>query len=333
VTAKWSICAAQEKVYSLTSRKLLSIIAENWPAKVISIALAMVLFVFHRMNSLSERFFSVPLVLESQTNLVPANSYPRMIRITLRGDANSIYPIQDDDIQAFVDLSRFTTPGNYHAVVQIRKRGMALEVSPLEVRVDPGEISLSLDYKISKFVPLKVSLIGEVEPGFLLNSYSFNPTQVIIDGPSVHIGNITELDTEAIDLSGRDGDFAMRVNIINRNPLLVIRGTGVAEFSGYISRVVSVRNIQNMPVRITGLNENLHGKLGNKTVALHMEGRNQEELDHFVLPEDFLYVDCSVIREPGTYMLKIQGDIPPNLVLSVDPPEMMIQINLAERIP
>ena len=89
----------------MSLRKVLSKVAENWPAKVFSIALAMVLFVFHQMNSLAERFFSVPLLLESQSNLVPATSYPRMIRITLRGDSNSIYSIQEEDIQAYIDIS------------------------------------------------------------------------------------------------------------------------------------------------------------------------------------------------------------------------------------
>ena len=315
----------------MSSRSILAKVAENWPAKVFSIALALVLFVFHQMNSLAERFFSVPLILESQTDLVPASSYPRLIRITLRGDANSIYPIQEDEIQVYIDMSRFTDPGNYQAVVQIRKRGMALEVSPLEIRTEPEVVSLSLDHKISKFVPLKVNFLGEVEPGYLLNSYSLNPSQVIIDGPSVHLDDVSELETEAIDLNGRDEDFSLAVNIQNQDSLLVIRGNGVTEFEGFISRVVSVLNIQNVPVGITGLHEYFSGELESRTATLRLEGRNQEELDLFILPEDVLFVDCSAIREPGTYMLTVQGDVP-HLVFSVDPPEMKIQIRFAEEL-
>ena len=313
----------------MNTRNILTKAAENWPAKVLSIALAIVLFVFYRMNSLAERFFSVPLVFESQTNLVPASAYPRMIRITLRGDANTIYPIQDDDIHAYIDLSKFTAPGNYQAAIQIRKTGMALEVSPLEIRMDPGEIALSLDHKISKFVPLKANLQGELESGYLLNAHTLTPAEVIIDGPSVLVGNIAELETEPIDLGGRAEDFTLPVNILNRDPLMAIRGSGVTEFQGFISRVVAVRNMQNVPVRITGLNESFIGELESRTAALRLEGRNQDELDSFILPGDLLFVDCSAIREPGIYVLNIQGEIPSNLVFSTDPPEMMIHISLA----
>ena len=314
----------------MNSRDIFAKIVENWPAKVFSIALAMVLSVFHRMNSLTERLYSVPLVLESQSNLVPASSYAKMIRISVKGEEKDISLIQEDNIEAYVDLSRYNAPGNYQAPVQIRKSGMALELNPLTITVDPASISLSLDHKISKIVQLKMNLHGEVEPGFLLNSYSLNPPQVIIDGPSSHVSNITELETESVDLGGRDEDFTVMVNIMNRDPLFDIRGNGLTEFSGSVSRVVSVRNIQNVPVRITGLNEIFTGVLESYTATLHLEGRNQDELDQFVLPDDFLSVDCSAIREPGTYVLTILGEIPPNLVFFTEPPEMKVEINNLE---
>ena len=320
----------KKRVFLLNIKKIFVKAAENWPAKVLSIALAMILFVFHRMSTLSERFFSVPLILESQTNLVPANQYPRMIRITLRGEANSIYPIQEDNIQAYVDLAKFDAPGNYQAAVQIRKTGVALDVSPLEIRMDPGEVSLSLDHKISKFVPLKANIQGEVESGYILNSYSLNPTQVIIDGPSRLIGFISELNTDIIDLGGRAGDFSLNVNILNQDPLLVIRGSGITEFQGFISRIITVRNIQNVPVSVSGLDENFTGEPDSRYVSVHLEGRSQEDLDNFSLPADFLRIDCSAITEPGIYMLTIHGDVPAGITLAIDPPEMMIQIMSAE---
>jgi YbbR domain-containing protein len=249
-----------------------------------------------------------------------------MVRVTLRGEANSIYPVMEDDIQAYVDLSRFDRPGNYQVAVQIRKLGTALDVSPLEIRIDPGEISLVLDHRISKFVPVTASFRGDVDPGFILNSHSLNPSQVIIDGPSRLVGNITELSTEIIDLGGRSQDFSMSVNILNRDPLLAVRGNGITEFRGSISRVVSVRNIQNVPVTITGLSSQFVYVPELRTVTLHLEGADQSELDNFVLPQDFLVIDCSAIQEPGTYMLQVRSDTVPNLILTFDPPEIMVQI-------
>jgi YbbR domain-containing protein len=313
-------------------RKLIAKASENWPAKVLSLALAMGIFVFHSMSSLSERFFSVPLVFESQTNIIPASPYPRTIRITLRGDASIIYSIQEDDIQAYVDMSRYHSPGNYQVIVQLRKKGTALDVSPLDIRIEPGEIPLTLDYKISKFVPLKPDIQGDVEPGYVLNSYSLNPAQVIIDGPSRLIGNIAELSTDVIELTGHLENFTFLVNILNSDPLLIIRGNGVTEFSGFVSRVVSVRNIQSVPVGIRGLRDQFSGELETRTATLHLEGRDQDVLNNFILPENFLYVDCSAINEPGTYMLQVRGNVLTDLIFSTDPAEMKVQIDFVREL-
>ena len=307
-------------------KKLLVKTVENWPAKVLSIALAMIIFVFHRMSTLTERFFSVPLTMESQTNLVPAASYPRMIRITLRGDPTSIYHVQEEDIQAYIDLSRYSAPGSYQAVIQIRKTGTALDISPLEIGMEPGEISLSLDQKISKFVPLNAKIQGDIDSGYMLNSFSLNPQQVIIDGPSRLVGSISDLDTDIIDLSGRTGDFSITVNVRNLDPLITVRGSGTVEFHGVISRIITVRNIQFVPVRMAGLDRNLSVEPGSRYVSVHLEGRNQEDLDNFILPEEFLFIDCSAITEPGTYMMQIHGVVPAGISLSTDPYEMMIVI-------
>jgi hypothetical protein len=311
----------------LNGRQIISNAVENWPAKALSIALAIVLFVFHRLSTLEERFFSVPLNLEGQGNLIPSRSYPRMIRITLRGDANSIYPILEDDIETFIDLGKYDAPGDYRAAVQIRKKGTALGIEPLEIGMDPTDIDLSLDYRISKFVPLAANLRGGVDPGYILSSHSLNPTQVIIDGPSYLVGGVSELYTDFIDLDGRTADFTVMVNILNRDPLIVIRGNGVTEFHGFVSRIIPVRNINDVPIRITGLAAGLSGELDIRAGSVHLEGAVQEELDRFVPSLDFLTVDCSAIEGPGTYTLavKING-APPNFSAGAEPREVTILV-------
>jgi YbbR domain-containing protein len=313
-------------MFSLDSKKAVAQVVHNWPAKVLSIILAVFLFVFHRMSTLEERFFSVPLNVETKGNLTPSSSYPQMIRVSIRGDPNSIYPIMEDDIEAFVDFEKYDVPGIYDSPVEIRKKGAALEVEPLEISVDPLEVRLSLDYRISKFVPLAPSLRGRLDPGYSLSSYTLNPTQVIIDGPSELIGTISELRTDFIDLDGRTGDFSMMVNILNRDPLIVIRGNGLTEFRGFLSRIIPVRNIADIPIRLTGLDEGFAGQSEIRAGSVHLEGSSQDELDQFIPPPDFLYVDCSEISEPGTYTLKVLAAPVSGLTMTIDPEEVVVHI-------
>jgi hypothetical protein len=317
-------------MFSLNHSKLLARIAENWLAKVLSIALAIILFAFHRMGSLEDRFFSVPLNVEISSTLAPASSYTRIVRITLRGDATSIYPILEDDIEAYVDLKGYDAPGLYRAPVQIRKLGTALGVEPLEISVDPIEISLELDQKMSKYVPLSANLRGSVQAGYNLISYTLTPAQVVVDGPLTLLGNITELSTDYIDLGDRNEDFSVTVNILNRDPLLVIRGNGAAEFRGFVRRAVPVRNFSELPLTVRNLAARFTADLDVKAGAVRLEG-DEDRLDAFVPPPDFLYVDASGITEPGTYTLPVRAAAPEGFnLLRQEPQEAALIVSAAE---
>ena len=211
---------------------------ENWPAKVLSIGMAIILFVFYRMSALETRYFSVPLQVEQLSGMMPSAQYPRMIRVGLRGESNSIYSVLEDEIEAFVDMSGFHSRGTYTAPVQWRKRGMAQGLEALQVTVDPIEISFSLDYRISRFVPVTASFRGQVYSGHSMTSYSLNPNQIIVDGPAGIMAEISELPTNLIDLDGRRGDFSGTVDIVSSNPLIIIQGNSVTDYYCQISRIV-----------------------------------------------------------------------------------------------
>ena len=42
---------------AMTVKKLTEKLLENWPAKIVCLALALLLFLFYRMSTLDERFF------------------------------------------------------------------------------------------------------------------------------------------------------------------------------------------------------------------------------------------------------------------------------------
>jgi hypothetical protein len=313
-------------MFSLNLKGFLGKLAENWVPKVLSIALALMIFMFHRLDTLETRFFSLPLILEIPSHLCPSSSYARMVRVTLRGDANNIQPIQEDDIEAYIDLNSYESPGAYHAPVRLRKKGTALGVEPLEMMVDPVAMNIELDYKQNKYVPLTANIEGGPEPGFDLVSHTLSPTQVVLEGPSSLLDNVFELYTDVIDLNGRNADFSVSVAILNRDPLLTIRGNGMTEFKGFIHARVDVRNFGNIPIVLSSLGPGLLGEGDVKTGSVRLEGR-REILDAFVPPANFLSVDCSGITEAGRYTLPVKAALPPSLgLIRTEPVELGLTV-------
>jgi hypothetical protein len=304
----------------LNSKKLIVRITENWPAKVISVAIALILFVFNRMNTLGIRSLSVPLTVESGDILIPASSWPENVRIRMRGEDDGIKSIIESDIEAYIDLSKRETEGWYRAPVQIRKKGSALGVNPLEITVNPMEISILLDRKISKTIPLIAAIRGKAASGFDLVNQSVSPAEITVTGPRNALEPLAELHTDPIDMDGRNGDFSVMVNIINPNPLFIIRGNGIAEFQGQIRQSVPVRNFDGIPIVLENLDPLFDAELDIETGMARLEG-NQILLDAFTPPPDFFSADCSSLTMPGTYELPVIINLPRGFSLVRREPE------------
>jgi len=221
----------------LNKEKILAKIMEKWPVKVLSLAAAIIISVSYRMNTLETRFFTVPLQVESSETLIPASSFPGAVRVSLRGEVDGIQPILDEDIEAFIDLTRYTAEGNYRVPVQLRKKGSALGVEPLEISVQPIEILMLLEQRVTKNIPVFPVLSGIVAEGYELTYQSLIPGSVTAEGPrSVMEGHI-EFSTETINLDRRYDDFSIMVNTVNENLLISIQGNRMLEFRGSISRI------------------------------------------------------------------------------------------------
>jgi YbbR domain-containing protein len=302
----------------------------NWPAKVLSIALALALFVFHGMSTLATRPLSVPLTIETGDTLVPASSYPNNVRITLRGEDASIKSIAEGDIEAFIDLMRYNAEGWYRAPVQIRKKGSAMGVEPLEIAVNPLEVSIQLDRRISKTLPLTAVMRGRVADGFDMVSHSISPAELVVVGPRASLDAITEIYTDQIDLDGRTGDFTLQVGIVNPNPLLAIRGNGMAEFSSVIVPSVPVRNIEGISILLIGLDSAFEADIGGRTGSVRLEG-SESQLATFHPPSNFFSVDCTSLTGPGTYTLPVSVNLPRGFTLvRREPDELEITISLKD---
>jgi YbbR domain-containing protein len=318
---------------SLNLRKILVRAADNWVAKVLSVFLAIIVFVFHQMTTMESRFFLAPLIVELPSHLVPSSPYTRMIRVSLRGDADNIMPILEDDVEAYIDLSSIDEPGSYRTPVQIRKKGSAVGVEPLEISFNPIEIELELDQKSSKYVPLTANIQGSLEPGYDMVSHSLTPTQVAVDGPAKLLDTVTELYTDTIDLDGRNDDFSVVVSILNRDPLLTIRGNGMTEFRGFVRSRIAVRNFSSLPIATEGLDGRFLPEPDTAFGSVRISGP-QTELDAFVAPRSFLSVDCSGISGEGAYSLPVKVNLPPTLSLvRIEPQEITVVVSLSGEEP
>jgi hypothetical protein len=299
----FSLFAPVGRLWARFMSDVVPVIAKNWPVKILCLAFALILFVFHRMSNLEERVFSIPLTVEVDPAMIPASVYTKVIHITLRGDPKSISSILAEDIEAYIDLEG-KSKGVYRLPVQVRKKGAALNVEPLEISVEPLELSLALDYKLSKRVPISANIDGILQQGYELVSYELDPKEAVIEGPFNTISGIDSISTDIIALDRRSNDFSAMVNIAKQDPLVELRGNGIVEFHAYIGEIIQIENFDSMPINIIGLDPRFEVELEPETGSVSLEG-SQLLLKDYRPPASLLSVDCSSITERGAYTFSV----------------------------
>lgn len=281
----------------------------DWPAKVLSLAGAVALFFFYQLNRLEERPLSVPLVVASNEEFVPASQYPRTVRLVLRGESNAIYAVLDDDLEATLDLRGYTSAGVWRVPVRIEKKGSALGIDPLEISVEPSDVAVSIEPRVVKEIQVVPSFRGYLEPGFELAGFRLAPSRIEASGPASIMEKLADAATEPVELTGRSDNFTVRTKIAARDPLVSFLSSDVIEFSAEVKKALVYRTYQDLEVSYVGLPAGLVTKTpapaGSARVAA-----SSTELENFVPLAGVLEADLSAITEPGVYAVAVVPRFP-----------------------
>ncbi|MCK5674854.1 MAG: hypothetical protein KAH95_15855 [Spirochaetales bacterium] len=298
----------------------------NWPVKIISIAAALLLFFFYRVSSLEERFFNVPLTLTIHENYIPTENVPKTVRIIIRGRNEDIKLVLEDEIEASVDFSEYGKEGKFREPVQIKKKGFAMDISSLEIRVEPRELNLVIESLMVKTLEVVPSVIGYPEKGYELIQNFITPSSVEIYGGRSKIESLQEIYSEEIDISSKSEDFSTRVRLKKPDLSLSFSGGDIVEFTASIKPVTLERSILGVDIIAIDLDSKYKIAEFQGIYSMEIQGK-MLELEKYV-PNDFRFtIDCSTLLQPGEYYLPVIPDVPAGiLVLNYEPKEIKVNI-------
>lgn len=315
----------------MTIKELRDRLFENWPAKVVCLALALLLFLFYRMSTLERKFFSVPLAVETNGDIVPAAQYPKTVKVGIRGEVDRIYPVQEGDIYVYVDLTEYTKEGEYSVPVLSRLNGSAQDIDALEIEIEPREITLRVEHRVIKRLAVNPAFKGYPEAGFEMTGYILNPQTIEVSGPRGIMEKFNELSTEPIDLAGRNAAFEGSVPLVNRNSLVTAGNNGKIEYRVAIAQTTLIRTFDDVPFFFENLNPSLSVETDAVSGTLSVKG-GQTELSGWVLPPNALTVLCENVTGPGAYSLPVQAIVPETMeIVSFDPG--VVQMTVTRRTP
>ena len=290
-------------------KQILLRITENWPVKIICLVFAVFLSEFYRGNLLDRRSLIIPLTVENDGPLAPAEQYPAKIKVTIWGDATGIGSIGENDITAFINISDFKTEGTYRLPIQTRLVGTVTPIGNMEISTEPAILTLRLATSIRKQVPVTLSLRGIPADGYEVTESSLEPVTVEIEGPADAVEKVNELATEPLSVEARTNGFSGTATIINDDPLVSIVGKAQVQHTVKISETTIQKQFDNIPIYFDKQNKGLAITPDRKTGSLEIQGPKRL-LETWSPSENILTVSCESVTEPGVYTLPVVPVLP-----------------------
>jgi YbbR domain-containing protein len=290
--------------------RLIEKIAENWPAKVICFVMALFLYIFHHVSILDRKTFTVPLSVIAEGGMYPMTDCPDYVRVTVRSTTENIAEALQADITASLDLTTYDEEGVYSVPVSVHLAPKLLLMDPFEVTVKPENVTIRMEEKALRYVPIIPALSGEPAHGYIIKNVTVEPETVQIIGPRSAVEKTKQIYTGKIDAAGLTDSKSCDVALQNINSLISIQSEKqMFHVNLTVEAEPLIRNFTNVPVKIMFLSPRLEMKGTVPDISFDLSS-TVALLDGYQLDDNAVQIDCSGIKDPGTYELPVQISLP-----------------------
>jgi YbbR domain-containing protein len=193
------------------------ILFSNFGIKILSVVLAISMWIFVTYRGQSEMAVDVPIGFKNvPKGLELLRESAKTVTLNLRGQESLLKSLRPMDINVVIDLSNAKRG---ESTYYLDKNAVVVPVTVDILRVEPTSVRVVLDESMVKTLPVKASIIGAPEKGFRIVSVDVKPSIVTVEGAKTELARIAVLRTEAVDVGGFDSDIreTVRLNINGRN--------------------------------------------------------------------------------------------------------------------
>lgn len=298
----------------MNTKRLLDKILDKWPAKVVCLVIAIFLYFFHQASLIESKTFVVPLQLEENGIVMHVGSVPSSVAVVVRTSDEIIKSVLPTDITASVSLDAITAKGSYTLPVKITLSENLMAYDPFEVRLKDDSITISVDKKVSKYLPMAPSVVGEVAHGYEIDSITISPSTIEISGPESIVNAVDKIFTTRINVSNAETNFSTETSYQKTNKLISIIDEENFKATISVKPVVMERDFTDIPVEVLNLDDDLEISGELPLVSIKLSG-SMPVLEDYILSKHAVQINLRDIYEPGIYELPLRYVLPSNLNL------------------
>jgi len=313
------------------STKFLEKLFNNWIAKVISLLLALLIFTMYQSSQLAVKDFVVPLKIIQNGNftVVASKSPVSAVKVTVRGKSSQLLEVSENDLEAYVDINSYGRGGTYDFPVYVKPSGRIVLMDPLEITLGREKVTLTIEERIFRYVPVEATLAGTPARGYQVESVSVDPPYVKITGPKSIIEGISFIQTEKIDIQGITRNSVQEVALAPENELVKIESGAQYEVTVVTEPSPLTKDFPGVPIEYRNLDSSFEITSSVQTTDIRLKGQMLlvENSDASVFKAE---ADCSAIRDVGTFDVPVSVMVPQGLEIDSQS-KTRIRITVARR--
>lgn len=304
-------------------KKIKNLFTQNLLLKLFSFGFALLLWMFVSLGqTASEVPKKVRVELKNMPNeLIRTSDLVHELEIKVSGRRNFLRSIRDNKLRYVIDLDGATVGTTNYRVYVPRIEGIPDGVKITQIT--PSQFNLTLSKRKRKAVRVNPVMRGKPAEGSDVIGRRVVPEFVEVSGAEEEVDILTMVDTEIIDVSGKEETFSFRVglDLVGRHVELVEQQD--VQVTVYLGAPQVKRMFQG--VRIEVRNSLYRYRLSRDRLDVQLEGP-QSELTRLT-PEDILLVLDASNLKPGKQKAELEIELPEGMSLgNIDLPSVQIHV-------
>jgi YbbR domain-containing protein len=299
-----------------------------WPfrhfgLKVLSFALALLLWMAVAGEEVVERGLRVPLELQQMPGAIEVSGdVPSTVDVRVRGGSGVLSRVGPGDVVAVLDLRGARSGRRLFPMTPEQVRvPFGVEV----VQVTPSAVAMAFETSMSREVQVVPAVDGRPAPGYVVGALSAEPKTVDVIGPESAVRRATEVLTEPVPVSGARATVKQAVILGLLDPALRLKSVRSAMVTVDIVPAPLERTLHNRPVHLRNLESGVQAEAQPAAVALTLRG-NRDSLNRVAADDISAYIDLAGLG-PGQYTLDVHAQSSPEAgVTRIEPASVQVRI-------
>jgi YbbR domain-containing protein len=186
-------------------------------------------------------------------------------------------------------------------------------------RVNPAYVTVRVDRRLKKQVPVKIAFTGKPAAGFFVDDLLTKPSTVILCGPETVLGSVDAILTKPIDVSGRLESFKKEIALELTPSLEVCASSGIIVAEIYIAE--KDLNRQFADILVEGHNTPYEFSISPPTIRIEIKG--PQKIVEKLHPQKDIRVLVELKNlSPGVYVRRATITLPVKTTLVKVEPEL-----------